>query len=658
MILKNKYFILSQVLFLLLIMATTAASQPPYIDSLKRVIIDAQANPKPNKSDVKAAIVLIDYYSKISFDTARYYGKTAYDISLIVGNDTGIAVSLNSIGMLYESCGYFDSAFPYLDSSRAMFANMGDMTGLIFVRNNLAVAMMRKGNYPEALKYYQDNLTIAESHNDLENMILSYNNMGITYFDWKKYNQALEIYHLALGVLDKLGEEERKGSVYNNIGEVYFDMGIIDTALIYFNKALKINNKYGKKRSILISITNIGDVHFADSSYNDALKSYQKALKISESIPEETQMAIINIKIGNLYNAIGSYNKAYSFLNKGLQMSLAAEMSSSVLKAYVGLIDYARGIKNVQKVYDYGKLYIRLKDSLFNNNSLSKISELETRFKTVQKEKEIVVLKADQKVKYMEIQLQKKLQYGLAILILVLLLTAILLFNRYKLKKDKEKSEIEKERIQIEQRLLRSQMNPHFIFNSLNSINSFIGDNNPKEAQIYLTKFAKLMRLILENSRKVMVTLEDEVNALLLNLELEQLRFDGRFDFSINIDNNIDPEDVYLPPMLIQPFVENAIKHGIKGKEGKGLITISISTEHEFLKCIVEDNGIGREKTMKIGHKNKDHASLGTQVTIERLQILKQEKIAKTGIKIIDLKNEKGIGIGTRVVLHIPFEEE
>jgi len=295
---------------------------------------------------------------------------------------------------------------------------------------------------------------------------------------------------------------------------------------------------------------------------------------------------------------------------------------------------------------------------LFNENSLTKISELETRYKTVEKENEIVVLKSQQQVQELEIQLQKNLKYSLVVILLVILLTSLLLFNRFKLKKEKEKAEIEKARLKIEQRLLHSQMNPHFIFNSLNSINSFIGENNTKEAQAYLIKFAKLMRLILENSRKVMVALDDEVHALRLNMELERLRFDNLFDFTITIDPDIEPEYIYLPPMLIQPFVENAIMHGIRGKEGKGLVSLTIKAEKEYLSCTVEDNGVGREKTLKISDKHNDHVSLGTQVTIERLEILRQEITPKAGMKIIDLKDDNGIGIGTKVILQIPYEEE
>jgi len=235
--------------------------------------------------------------TKVSMDTAKYYGLAAYNLSERIGSNVGIAMSLNTIGMAYQICGYFDSAVPYHDSAMAIFISVGDTTGLVFVRNNMAVAMMRRGNYTEALKYYQENLRIAKSRNEQENMILAYNNMGITYFDWKKYKQALENYHLALNV-------------------AYFGMDKLDTALIYFNKARVVNQKYGKKRSILISMTNIGNIYLSDKDYVNALKNYNTALGISESIPDEVHTALINIKIGTLYNAVGDYKKAHQYLSK------------------------------------------------------------------------------------------------------------------------------------------------------------------------------------------------------------------------------------------------------------------------------------------------------------------------------------------------------
>jgi LytS/YehU family sensor histidine kinase len=203
-------------------------------------------------------------------------------------------------------------------------------------------------------------------------------------------------------------------------------------------------------------------------------------------------------------------------------------------------------------------------------------------------------------------------------------------------------------------------MNPHFIFNSLNSINSFISDSDPDSAQSFLSKFARLMRYILENSRKTMVPLEDEVNTLKLNMELEQLRFDNRFDFKINVEGPIDEEYTFVPPMLVQPFIENAILHGLAGKDKGGMIKVDFRVKGKIMHCTIEDNGIGRKKAGEIKKtigKGK-HRSLGMQVTKERLDILSEKYGVNASFKIIDLHDSLGNSTGTRAIVKIPFEGE
>jgi tetratricopeptide (TPR) repeat protein len=647
--------------FNMLIFAGLLHAENLNVDSLRLLVGFDLHHPKVSSSSMKACLRLSDYYSKISKDSAKKYGLAAFHISSILKNDTGMAASFASIAKAYNTCGYFDSAAPYLDSSQAMFLKINEPRGLISLRNNRANMMMRTGDYVGAIENYQQNLIIADSMKDYINMIYAYNNMGIAYYDWKKYNYALKQYNSALEVLNTMGNEEITGPVFNNIGEVYYDKKVYDTALIYFNKALIVNVKYEKKRSILISLTSLGDVYYENKEYSIALGNYEKALKISKSVPDEINTAIITIKLGKVYNKLGNYKTAKSYFTEGLMLAKRHESANSILDAYSGLIDNAKGLDDADKVYQYGKKYIQLKDSLFNENSLNKISVLETKFKTAQKAKEILLLESKQREKDIEIQAQKNLKYALIIFLVVLLLGVVLLFNRYKLKKDKESAEVEKARLRLEQRLLHSQMNPHFIFNSLNSINSYIGNNNVKEAQEYLIKFAKLMRLILENSRRLMVSLADEINALKIYLELEKLRFEGLFEFDIDVDSEIENEYVYIPPLLIQPFVENAIIHGLKGRDAhktKALIKLCFIKEKEIIKCVIEDNGVGRGQTIKGRNSASKHVSLGTQVTIERLAILRQEKNVNIGMDIIDLKDASGSAKGTKVVLKLPFEEE
>jgi LytS/YehU family sensor histidine kinase len=200
-------------------------------------------------------------------------------------------------------------------------------------------------------------------------------------------------------------------------------------------------------------------------------------------------------------------------------------------------------------------------------------------------------------------------------------------------------------------------MNPHFIFNSLHSINKYVVDNDKEKASAYLSKFSKLMRLILENSREPEVTLDKDLSALELYMQLESLRFQNRFRYEIEVDDDIDTENTLIPPMLLQPFVENSIIHGVSSKKD-GVVKIKINREDNNIRCIVEDNGIGWEQSIVIDKgREKKHESLGMKITQERLRIINQLKKVKTAIHIFDLKDANNNPGGLRIELSLPFEQ-
>lgn len=210
--------------------------------------------------------------------------------------------------------------------------------------------------------------------------------------------------------------------------------------------------------------------------------------------------------------------------------------------------------------------------------------------------------------------------------------------------------------VDVEMKALRSQMNPHFLFNGLNSIKSFVIDNRRHEAADYLTKFSRLIRLVLENSKASLIPLSRELQTLDYYLEMESLRFDGRFKYNISISEDIDATNIQVPPTLIQPFVENSIWHGLLPRiEEKGWVGISVanSSETQF-QIVVEDNGIGREaseeRRAKLPSKRK---SLGMEITAERIAMLKELYGFSAELEFVDLKNEFGIATGTRVIITI-----
>lgn len=222
--------------------------------------------------------------------------------------------------------------------------------------------------------------------------------------------------------------------------------------------------------------------------------------------------------------------------------------------------------------------------------------------------------------------------------------------------REKKKTELNKKIANIESQALRAQMNPHFIFNTLSSIQHYISNNDTDAALKYLSKFAKLMRKIMDNSKQQMIAVAEEINALNLYLELEVMRFDKKFEYHIIIDSEIDETYDRIPSMLIQPYVENAIIHGLLPKQGNGKIYIELKKINDTLLCTIEDNGIGREKSMEF-KKNRvqQHKSMGMSITKERLDILNSSLNSNINAEIIDMF-ENGNASGTKVRLIIPLE--
>ena len=234
-------------------------------------------------------------------------------------------------------------------------------------------------------------------------------------------------------------------------------------------------------------------------------------------------------------------------------------------------------------------------------------------------------------------------------------------FSR-KFKLQIERSEKEKQLVvlnqkatELEMQALRAQMNPHFIFNSLNAINRFILQNNKTQASEYLTKFSRLVRLILQNSSFSLISLEGEIEALSLYLELEALRFDYHFDYQIKVDKDLDVSVIKIPPLIIQPYAENAIWHGLMHKESKGSLVIELYDKGDLLYCKITDDGVGRRKASELKSKQAStHKSMGMQITANRIEMIQGGR-EDTAVVVRDLVLPDGTPGGTEVTLKIPL---
>ena len=210
----------------------------------------------------------------------------------------------------------------------------------------------------------------------------------------------------------------------------------------------------------------------------------------------------------------------------------------------------------------------------------------------------------------------------------------------------------------VEMQALRAQMNPHFIFNCLNSINRYIVKSDQATASLYLTRFARLIRLILDNSNSKTVTLANELEALRLYIDMEAIRFEKQFSYHIEVDEDISSDSVYVPPLIIQPFVENAIWHGLLHKEEAGHLSIHISRKaRTILQCVIEDDGVGRKKARELKSKTAStKKSLGMKLTEDRLALLNKQARIDASVEVADLVTATGEAAGTKVILKIPVD--
>jgi len=373
--------------------------------------------------------------------------------------------------------------------------------------------------------------------------------------------------------------------------------------------------------------------------------------------------------------ALGNNDSAISYARKGLVMSVQTKSKPHIRDSYEILYTVYRALRQTDSAFYYYQSYIAMKEAVMNDQTRGKLAAYEYEHKIELLDKEKLI--SDQHLRIQQQQFeqesfQKKILLGS---IIALILTGVIVFRAIMFKRkneklqlenelrmqqlqnEKTKAEMQRQATELEMQALRSQMNPHFIFNCLSSINRFILKNEMETASDYLTKFSRLIRMVLNNSKQIFIPLEDELEMLRLYLDLERLRFKNSFDYSITFTNSIDIGNVFIPPLLLQPFAENAIWHGLMHKEGLGHLEISLSVEEKILCCIITDEGIGRIKAAMFKSKSAEkQKSMGLQITKERLALLNQDTGEQMFLHIEDITGDDGNDAGTRVILRMHYK--
>lgn len=585
---------------------------------------------------------------------------------IAVKDSMGLARAYFGKGLAYFNISSHDSAILQHQKALTIYTALGEQKRMANVLNSIGANYRNLSNYPKAIDYFLEALTKYEAINSTGETAMMLSNIGMVYKDIEDYKNALDYYEKALTTYKKLDDKQGLSKTLTNLGIAYDGLKEPDKALDYFQQALKISEALNWKIEMSTNLAEIGMIYEGRKDYETALPYLKKALAIVTELGNKRSIAVINNHIGAVLlrcsnsllakegiNAADRYAKAlehqFTGLNLAKEIGMLNETSSSL--KLISEVYEAKG--DYKKSLEYHQQFVALRDSIFSEKNTTDIARKGVQYEFEKKE---ALIKADnekqQALAAAAINRQRIIKNSVMGGTAVLLIGALSSFIFYKRRRDAEISktaaEFKAQVAETEMKALRAQMNPHFIFNSLNSISDYISKNDLKNADHYLSKFAKIMRIILENSEQKEVPLADDLKALDLYLQLEAARMNNKFSYEIKVADDIDQENTLVPPLIMQPFVENSIWHGLTKKQGEGKIRIHIFKEGSMLNCTVEDNGIGREASATEAQAAKK--SLGMKITRARIDIINKLKRSNAGVNLTDLAE------GTKVEVTLPLE--
>ena len=628
------------------------------------------------------------YFAKYNYgDSAAYYNTAALNLYDSIGDITGKARACYGLCYVYSLKGDLAASERYGEMSLEYFEKAGDRRGMVNAlstiiylarqaKNNdralelvdrsidiseassdtvsLADALNTRGNifkdmllFSKAIESYFEALSLWEIKGDSSGMAIAYGSVGLMYYYQEDYDRALEYNFKKLPISETDGNLWELSKTLNNIAQIYSARGMHDSSLFYLDRSLRINKQMNYPSGEAVVCNNMASALLIKGDADSALYFSKRAVFIAESI-NDASLASCLVTKGQVLVRLKDYDGAMQAAERAYNMAKQQDDPLVLSKAAALMSDISLHFGRSDLAYLYLVEFHKLKDSITNNDYLRKVTrlEIESEYERMKKQDELKQME-ELFIRENKIKKQRSVLQGFIILIAILGIFLIIYIRHNRLR-------LKYTRIDLEQRLLRAQMNPHFIFNSLCAVQDLILAGKPKKANAFLVKIASLMRNILENSREEYISLDKEIETLRLYLDVQQLRFDEEFEYTFNIDDAIDPENISVPPMLAQPCLENSIEHGLLPKKTKGSLEVNYSLKNDILMLEVTDNGVGREEAARGNQGRIKKKSISTKLTQSRLEYFRKTlKEKNINIEIIDLyKEEKPAG--TKVIMRMP----
>lgn len=537
-------------------------------------------------------------YYRQDYKAALNTYNSALESFLIINDTLKIANTLNAIGISYYILGNDEEAVKSYLEGFEYFKLMGKKMGMGQMYHNIALIYWRTKNYEKSDQYGLKAIELYKEIGEKKFLADMYNNYAVSLVKRKQYENGLVYYNLASEIYNELNDGRGKSSVIFNIGILFEYRNKLDSANYYFNVAHQAFLNTNDTSNLVNSYQKLARIDIYRRNYNEA---------VSKLIQSE----VLNKKIGDI----------------DLSMQLNQDLST----CYEALGDFQESLKRA-------KLFKIFNDSIIKSETQERIAEVESKFQVQQTKNDMAVMQQSSTVK----------TFILIFVFFVVALVAAALFFYWKSYTIKE----EKRVLMLEHKVLRTQMDPHFIFNAMSALQCYIMDDKPDEAIRFLSDFSALLRLVLQYSKNELIPIAKEKKILDYYLSLQNKRFDNKIRFEIFVSQELLDGNVMIPPMLAQPFIENSLEHGGLDQIDNATILVNLVKEGNSIRLSVEDNGIGIEKAL-LKIKENPHKSMAISITHDRLKLLNSNQKEKVDLSITDLSHEGSRG--TKVEFLIPM---
>jgi tetratricopeptide (TPR) repeat protein len=643
------------------------------------------------------------YYRSGQHELAIASLGNALAIFKVTGNKKGVSAVYADFGMVFWQTSEWKKAIDYFDQSIAIAESEKDEQSVGDSYGDIGIIYYEQTDLGKALDYFQKALDIHQKYNNIRSAAQNLQDIGMIYSDRSEYFKAMDYLLQAARINERIKDLSGLAHNYANLGWLYEEIEDNNHASDYYEKSITLCEQTGEKFGLYYNLQCLGSMKLRLKNYTGAMADFRQALTLADALGNKHGIAMIHNFIGSIQAALGNPGDALteygnaavlfdSIKNKrdiGDNMEKRAEViidapdkvllghhispkrrldTTQSLLSHAMFLAQKAGDKNIQasilktssslheKRGDIGKAFsdyrqfIALRDSLTDKDRQKELErkgiqyEFDRKADSLHFQNQLSEAKLGQNLKQERI-------YGIGVFLLLCGITAFLLY-RNKIKQATLNAELERKMSDAILSSLLAQMNPHFIFNCLGSIKQMILENEQGNANNYLNKFAKMIRLSLEYSRRPYVTVKEKLEYLDNYLQMELLRFDHSFSYRIEVDENICTEEVGVPPMMIQPLVENAIWHGLMNKPGDRELFIRYKLHGDKLICEIEDNGIGViQGNLRPKH---GHQSFGIENIRRRLTLLNEKYHLNCCLQIRDRSEFDRNESGTLAILTLP----